>query len=994
MSAQSFLMIPDSVGDRILLFDSNDGSLIDDNFIDGSETGDGIFQTPINAIQVNQEIWVSDQVADAIFRFDLQGNYLSIVNDNDGDGDTDNLDNIRGIEFINGLVYVANSGSDNDAFGDGEVVVVFDAAGNNLGFFDTGDPYDIRAYNGELLINDINSEDDGGEDIDRYSIDGVNSTLLGTFHQSDGETGIDFPQQMTLRESNGNVLVGGFSAPGGVYEYDVNGNQVNLFDADAGFANRLRAAYELENGNIIWSGGDGVIVTNPETGEDTDIYTVNNLDFRPSARYIEQLIIPGEDVNLDGAIFLADQTLDKLFLTQDLSGDGDANDSLEVSVYFDETNASGLSEPTGNIFTVLQAKDGSVFYGDGDTDSVYRLIDSNQDGDALDAGEANIWFSADNANNFPLLTPNGLAQGNDGAIYIVEADTRSTPNGDFVYRTQDLNQDGDANDAGESSIWLDLKALNPSSSPFEITFINDVAYIIDSVGIDTNVIYRAEDTDGSGSIEAGEVTVLVDETTAPIDFALASDGSSLFTLELLDNDGPQSVFKIEDGETITATEVWNSTALPEGYELFAAFSIASGPGGELAITSNGDANEDNVFRLLDLNDDGDYFDDGETIPYLSRLLTSTVPERARVVEYAREPEVVEEQPTPVFGTINADTIEVEGSNQLIFGGDSDDLIDASISSEGNNRIYASSGNDTVILGASDRIIGGAGDDKFFVTSSGDNVITGGAGADQFWIATAEIPDTVSTFEITANDAYFTFGGDVSESSDRRLLSDKATVIGFEGLDTISFLQFDLSDLPVDEIQSNLIEANLTLEYDSDLAGTLIPATAERPVSVSAYEITAPFDNVNGNVDDINYGVDGNNAVATTIVGDDGIYNWDVTELVNDELLGSNTGVNVALSGVFGNENIDDRNSYASFYPAGATDGLAPTLVIETQAVNVITDFTSGEDVLGIAGLGIGFNNLSITQQEDNTLIAVNGSDLAILEGINADSLSTDNFVFS
>ncbi|MEM6403640.1 MAG: DNRLRE domain-containing protein, partial [Cyanobacteria bacterium P01_D01_bin.116] len=558
----------------------------------------------------------------------------------------------------------------------------------------------------------------------------------------------------------------------------------------------------------------------------------------------------------------------------------------------------------------------------------------------------------------------------------------------------DLNQDGDANDAGESSIWLDLKALNPSSSPFEITFINDVAYIIDSVGIDTNVIYRAEDTDGSGSIEAGEVTVLVDETTAPIDFALASDGSSLFTLELLDNDGPQSVFKIEDGETITATEVWNSTALPEGYELFAAFSIASGPGGELAITSNGDANEDNVFRLLDLNDDGDYFDDGETIPYLSRLLTSTVPERARVVEYAREPEVVEEQPTPVFGTINADTIEVEGSNQLIFGGDSDDLIDASISSEGNNRIYASSGNDTVILGASDRIIGGAGDDKFFVTSSGDNVITGGAGADQFWIATAEIPDTVSTFEITANDAYFTFGGDVSESSDRRLLSDKATVIGFEGLDTISFLQFDLSDLPVDEIQSNLIEANLTLEYDSDLAGTLIPATAERPVSVSAYEITAPFDNVNGNVDDINYGVDGNNAVATTIVGDDGIYNWDVTELVNDELLGSNTGVNVALSGVFGNENIDDRNSYASFYPAGATDGLAPTLVIETQAVNVITDFTSGEDVLGIAGLGIGFNNLSITQQEDNTLIAVNGSDLAILEGINADSLSTDNFVFS
>ena len=322
-----FLMIPDSVKDRILLFDAQDGSLIDDNFIDGSEeTGLGIFQTPINAVQINQEIWVSDQVADAIFRFDLQGNYLSVVGDNDGDGDTDGLDNIRGLEFVNGLVYVANAGDENDAPGDGEIVVVFDQTGNNLGFFDTGDPYDIRAYNGELLINDINSESIGGEDIDRYSIDGVNSTLLGTLVESDGETGIDFPQQITIRESNGNILVGGFSRPGGIYEYDTEGNQVNFFDASAGFANIVRAAYELDNGEIIWSGGDGVVVTDPDTGENRDIYTVNTLDFRPSARYIEPLIIPEEGIhNVDGAIFLADQTLDKLYLTQDLSGDGDVN---------------------------------------------------------------------------------------------------------------------------------------------------------------------------------------------------------------------------------------------------------------------------------------------------------------------------------------------------------------------------------------------------------------------------------------------------------------------------------------------------------------------------------------------------------------------------------------------------------------------------------------------------------------------------------------------
>ncbi|MEL6463175.1 MAG: hypothetical protein AAFQ91_34020, partial [Cyanobacteria bacterium J06621_15] len=95
------------------------------------------------------------------------------------------------------------------------------------------------------------------------------------------------------------------------------------------------------------------------------------------------------------------------------------------------------------------------------------------------------------------------------------------------------------------------------------------------------------------------------------------------------------------------------------------------------------------------------------------------------------------------GTGGADIIEVEGSNQLIFAGSSDDLIDASIGSEGGNRIYAGSGDDTVILGTEDRIIGGVGEDKFFAMSGGDNIITGGAGADQFWIATAEISESAN-----------------------------------------------------------------------------------------------------------------------------------------------------------------------------------------------------------------------------------------------------------
>ena len=474
-------------------------------------------------------------------------------------------------------------------------------------------------------------------------LDGVNSTLIETFVESDGVTGIDFPQQITVRQSNANLLVGGFTPPGGFYEYDAAGNQIDLLNADDGFAERVRAAYELGNGNILWSGGDGVVVTDPTTSEATDIYTVNTLDFRPGARYIEQLVVPNDgELDLTGAIFLGDQRLDKIFLTQDLNGDGDANDHLEASVYFDQTNASGLSSPTGNVFTIFQSTNGSVFYGDGNTDSVYRLIDRNRDGDALDAGEATVWFTDSDAT--PLPTPNGIAQGRDRAIYIVNAGTGSSPD-DVVYRTLDLNGDGDAQDEGESSVWLDLKTLNPSSSAFDIEFIGDTAYISDLVGGDDDVIYRAEDLDGNGTVEADETTVFIQDGNAfgvSLDFGIAVDDQSVYTWESLDFAGPNSVYRLTDkdgsGDINTAneaTEVWNTDALPAGFASFSNFSIALGPDKELVVTSNGGDSENNLFRLVDANDDGDYFDTGETIPYLAASLTGTIPERARAVEYAQ-----------------------------------------------------------------------------------------------------------------------------------------------------------------------------------------------------------------------------------------------------------------------------------------------------------------------------------------------------------------------
>lgn len=297
-----------------------------------------------------------------------------------------------------------------------------------------------------------------------------------------------------------------------------------------------------------------------------------------------------------GGIFVADQTLDKIYLTQDRNGNGNANDAGEISIYFDGSNASGLASPTGNVFTMLQARNGFVYYGDGDTDSVYRLFDLNRNGNALDGGEANIWFSAlGNAGGLTLNTPNGLAEDSSGAIYVVEADTVGSPTGDFVYRTLDLNGDGDAQDVGEASVWFDLQALNPASSPFEIAFLDDVAFISDTAGGNPRV-YRAEDTNGDNSIAPlTEANIFIDGTNpfgiGVFYFGFDAGIASLYGLDL----DSLSVFRLTDennsGDIDSASEglkVWDPSAIPSEFAAGpGAFSLATGPGGELSIAFNG-----------------------------------------------------------------------------------------------------------------------------------------------------------------------------------------------------------------------------------------------------------------------------------------------------------------------------------------------------------------------------------------------------------------------
>ena len=67
---------------------------------------------------------------------------------------------------------------------------------------------------------------------------------------------------------------------------------------------------------------------------------------------------------------------------------------------------------------------------------------------------------------------------------------------------------------------------------------------------------------------------------------------------------------------------------------------------------------------------------------------------------------------------------------------------------------------------------------------------------------------------------------------------------------------------------------------------------------------------------------------------------------------------------------------------GMLDEVGPERVIDTPISE-----------LGFAGLGIGYDDLSISQNDDDALIATQNRDLAILSNVKAANLSAENFVF-
>ena len=62
----------------------------------------------------------------------------------------------------------------------------------------------------------------------------------------------------------------------------------------------------------------------------------------------------------------------------------------------------------------------------------------------------------------------------------------------------------------------------------------------------------------------------------------------------------------------------------------------------------------------------------------------------------------------------------------------------------NNTLVGGAGDDVFYLGSNNRAFGGAGDDTFFVETGGGNQINGGAGKDTIWLTNGDLPESSNT----------------------------------------------------------------------------------------------------------------------------------------------------------------------------------------------------------------------------------------------------------
>ncbi|MCF7858585.1 MAG: carboxypeptidase regulatory-like domain-containing protein [Candidatus Cloacimonetes bacterium] len=278
------LLIPESGDDKVMAFDPETGDLVDADFIPADPEN---LSTPIAASlhPDGNSILISDQIEDGLLQYDLDGNFMGWFAPAGGVNNAI-LDNVRGwdIKADGNILVTTASGSNSDA------IVEFDTSGNHIGNFIANG---AGGLDGPFCVLYRETQDD-------YLVSASSSDALHQYDNSgayigDLVAGLNFLEQFSITPS-GNLLIAEFSTPSGCYEYTSDGTFVGHYDV----ITSLRGVYELGNGNILVTNGNGVFEI------DRDNTLVSTKIDNVSARFI--YFVSGETTTgtVDGFINDAD----------------------------------------------------------------------------------------------------------------------------------------------------------------------------------------------------------------------------------------------------------------------------------------------------------------------------------------------------------------------------------------------------------------------------------------------------------------------------------------------------------------------------------------------------------------------------------------------------------------------------------------------------------------------------------------------------------------
>lgn len=245
-------------------------------------------------------------------------------------------------------------------------------------------------------------------------------------------------------------------------------------------------------------------------------------------------------VRRDGLVAYGDTDSGRrnIVFARDNNGNGNAQDAGEARVVVDSTNASGiiLTAPQGTAFDsrgrLYVANSASSSAG---ADAIYRLVDLNGNGDFQDAGEITEYvgvpyFGPGNGPRVPIEIVFDSAD----VLWLRE----SSAGAYGIHRFQDIDGNGRADDPGEATVFFDT--TNQSTIAIGAGFGLDIdpvrprSFYIHNLGaLSTDQVIRVSDLDNDGDAnDAGEAQIVFatnEDGFTSVDVLALYDGRILFT---------------------------------------------------------------------------------------------------------------------------------------------------------------------------------------------------------------------------------------------------------------------------------------------------------------------------------------------------------------------------------------------------------------------------------------------------------------------------------